>query len=386
MKNREKIQKKKFYIVMAFVFFLLVGGFSLVNIVGKDREFSDSENRMLALKPDFTREKLVSGRYTTDYETYVNDQFPLRTAWISIKAGFDVLLGKEEANGVYKGKDGYLLEQFEEPDFENLTETANAIVSFADRHPEKRKFFLLAPNAVNVLSDKLPAFAPESSQNRYMDALFQAVSTADIQTIDLRGTFAENKDSLKLYYKTDHHWTTDGAFLAFRYAGPVLGIDPAKVSYEILPVTDKFNGTLSSKSGLHMMQTEEIKVYYPIANYLPSVITYVNDQVKTTTFYNEEKLEEKDAYAMFLNGNHGLVTIETPVADRSKRLLILKDSYANCMIPFLSQYYREIVVVDSRYYYDELETLLAAEEISDILFLYNANTFFQDTTLKTILE
>jgi hypothetical protein len=67
-------------------------------------------------------------------------------------------------------------------------------------------------------------------------------------------------------------------------------------------------------------------------------------------------------------------------------LLVIKDSYANAFIPFLAPFYSEITVIDPRYYYDSIDALIADAQITDVLYLFNANTFFRDTTLETVLN
>lgn len=202
--------------------------------------------------------------------------------------------------------------------------------------------------------------------------------------IDVEEALLENKEK-GVFYKTDHHWTTFGAYTAFEEAAKIMGLQTETVSYETNIVTYDFQGTLSAKSGFRTNEKEKMEVYLPKAGGVSYVVNYVEEQEKTTTLYNTDKLKERDKYAMFLDGNHSLVKIQT-TSESGERLLIFKDSYANSFIQFLLPYYREIVVVDPRYYYEDIRELIEEEEISQILYLYNANTFFEDNTLRTVLE
>ena len=121
------------------------------------------------------------------------------------------------------------------------------------------------------------------------------------------------------------------------------------------------------------------------SSYKDSIIYYEDTKEKTSEFYNFDNLDKKDAYTVFGGSNHPVYTIKTPVSE-NRRLLLIKDSYANSMIPYLAQYYREIVVVDPRYYFDSIEDLIAIEQINEVLFLYNANTFFGDDALGLMLS
>ena len=164
-----------------------------------------------------------------------------------------------------------------------------------------------------------------------------------------------------------------------------MGYNGSEITFDALPVTGGFQGTLSAKSGFRSGEKEELEVYLPKDGSPSSVVNYVDEQKKTASFYDTGKLDTRDGYACFLGGNHPLIRIETPVQS-DKTLLVLKDSYANCYLPFLATQYRKIVAVDPRYYYGDLEELMQVEEIQEVLYLYNANTFFSDTSLQMVLR
>ena len=237
---------------------------------------------------------------------------------------------------------------------------------------------------MNILSDKLPALAAATDQNPYLDATAAALEKAGVTFVDVRDTLSQHKDD-GIYYHTDHHWTTQGAYFAYMQLAKVLGIDSSSISYDKLPVSMSFQGTLSAKSGFRASEKEEMDVFLPRDDSVPSsVVNYVDEQKKTASFYDTSKLETRDKYAMFFNGNHGKVVITTPT-EENRTLLVIKDSYANSLIPFLAPYYRKIVMVDPRYFYDDLEELMQVEEIQEVLYLYNANTFYSDTSLELAL-
>jgi len=185
--------------------------------------------------------------------------------------------------------------------------------------------------------------------------------------------------------KTDHHWTTLGAWLSFQGVADAMGIKPDPNAYTVYPVTHSFSGALVSKSGYLTFATDTIDVYVPKNEESYSVVNYVEEQKKSASLYDSEQLKGKDKYAVFLEGNHPIIKIKNPVAN-GKNLLVIKDSYANAFIPFLTPFYSEITVIDPRYYYDSIDALIADAQITDILYLFNANTFFRDTTLEPVLN
>ena len=369
---------------MGLFFFFIPIVVLIAGILIPDRGFSEKENRVLASRPALKADQVASGNFEKQFETYKNDQFPLRDMWITLKAGTDRLMGKVEENGVYLGTSGYLMEEFKAPLQQQYDATVSAMTNFASRHSDLKQYALIAPNSVNILKSKLPAFAPVQDQNPWLDSLKTSLTDAGVTFIDVRDTFRDHK-SEELYYHTDHHWTTQGAYFAYMQLAKVLGIDSSSISYDKLPVSMSFQGTLSAKSGFRASEKEEMDVFLPRDDSVPSsVVNYVDEQKKTASFYDTSKLETRDKYAMFFNGNHGKVVITTPT-EENRTLLVIKDSYANSLIPFLAPYYRKIVMVDPRYFYDDLEELMQVEEIQEVLYLYNANTFYSDTSLELAL-
>lgn len=373
-----------FFHRLGLLFFLLPVIVLVSSIILPDTGFSEKENRILASRPALKLDQIISGGYEKQFETYENDQFPLRDMWITLKATTDRLMGKVEENGVYLGKNGYLMEAFNAPSQTQYDATVNAMTSFAQKHPDLKQYALIAPNSVNILKSNLPAFAPADDQNPWIDKLKDSLTSAGVTFIDIRDTFTDHKAE-DLYYHTDHHWTTLGAYYAYLQAAAVMGIDISSDSYDKAPVSQTFKGTLSAKSGFRSGETDELDVFLPNGdNTLSSVVNYVDEQKKSASFYDTSKLNTRDKYALFFGGNHAQIKISTPT-ESNNTLLVLKDSYANSFVPFLAQHYRKIIMIDPRYYYGDLEQLLQVENVKEVLYLYNANTFFADTSLELAL-
>ena len=373
-----------FFHRLGLLFFLLPVIVLVSSIILPDTGFSEKENRILASRPALKLDQIISGGYEKQFETYENDQFPLRDMWITLKATTDRLMGKVEENGVYLGKNGYLMEAFNAPSQTQYDATVNAMTSFAQKHSDLKQYALIAPNSVHILKSNLPAFAPADDQNPWIDKLKDSLTSAGVTFIDIRDTFTDHKAE-DLYYHTDHHWTTLGAYYAYLQAAAVMGIDTSSDSYDKAPVSQTFKGTLSAKSGFRSGETDELDVFLPNGdNTLSSVVNYVDEQKKSASFYDTSKLNTRDKYALFFGGNHAQIKISTPT-ESNNTLLVLKDSYANSFVPFLAQHYRKIIMIDPRYYYGDLEQLLQVENVQEVLYLYNANTFFADTSLELAL-
>lgn len=374
-------RSSKIYIKMAGIFLVFLIVAFAFNLFSKDKKYSESENRMLAQKPVFSMANLTSGKYMKDMEDYVTDQFFIRDKWINLKVLEDLALGKKESNGVYIGKKDYLMEIPTAPNQEALDNNLDAISNFSVSHPDINTVMTLIPNAAYIYDHLIPRNAPVRDQEKDIKYVMNAVSTS-LNFVDLTKTMSSHKEE-DIYYKTDHHWTTLGARYAFDALSTALGIEKPTQEYKIYPVTHSFQGTLASKSG-YDKALDTIEIYVPQGVNTDCVVNFTDEGKKTASVYESAALEKKDKYEVFFGGNHTRIDISTPMEGK-KNLLLFKDSYANCFIPFLVPYYRNIIVIDPRYFYDDIESLISDNEITDVLFLYNVNTFLGDNSLGDVL-
>ncbi len=368
----------------AFVFFLLLVLISLLELIPVERDFSEKENRSLQTRPKLTLEAAADGTYMEQYEAFRSDQFLGRNLWGSLKNRMDLLIGKRESNGVFKGKDQYLLEEIASADQEKTESDLAAIEEFHARYEKIPVYLALVPNAANVLADKLPRFAVTEDQTEIFSSISRKIGEG-ITWVDLsRPLGAHSKE--EIYYRTDSHWTTLGAYYASQQLVETMELDTEKTpKWEKYVVTNIFTGDLSLKSGYQSGYQESIYIYTAQKEKeMPGIVADYGDD-KTSTLYDRSKLKERDAYELFMGGSHGMVDIRT-TADTTDRLLLVKDSYANCLIPFLVPYYREIIVVDPEYYEGNLDGIMEEKKISSVLFLYNGNTFVQDDKLNGVLQ
>ncbi|SFL94780.1 DHHW family protein [Salibacterium qingdaonense] len=373
--------------VIGLLLLLFIGTMVVINFLTPDKTFSEAENRVLDSRPSFSLQSLLSGEFMKDYEQYVTDQFAFRNEWIGIKTDADRALGKKDSNGVYLGADGYLIQSFTSPQEADMEERIRAIHSFHQDTPDLRKYILLAPTAASVLQSKLPAYAPVGNQRAVLNQFRQKLERLgpDIRFIDVYPALYAKREEY-IYYKTDHHWTTKGAYYAYQALGQEMGLTPKEEEYfNITKGADAFYGSLYSKSGFKHLNPDSISLYLPKSKEQVQV-EYLGGEYKSTdSLYAMDHLHQKDKYDVFLNGNHSLVKITTG-HEQERKLLVVKDSYANSFIPFLALHFSEIYVVDLRYYTDSLDTLIRENQIQDMLLLYNATTFFDDPFIKDLSE
>ena len=351
----------------------------VLSLLMKDRDFSESENRKLAQLPKLSVSTLADGSWFAGLGDYVADQFPGRDSWISLNLAFNRLLGQKEANGVYLCGDGYLMQVPGQPNQEALERNILAINAFAAAHPNIRMSMTVVPNAVTVMADKLPANAPVRDQKA--DLLGIQKSLRGVEFLDVTQTLEEHSAE-QLFFRTDHHWTSLGAAYAFRAMAPGLGIQPPEMdAYTVYTVSTGFEGTLSSKSGSHSA-ADTVEIYVPDTD-TQYHVTYPGES-PVCSMYKREALSQKDHYTVFFGGNYSRVDIAT-TADTGRNLLLFKDSYANCMVQFLYPHFDHIIMIDPRYYYDNVEMVINSQAITDVLYLYNTDTFLGDTSLADVL-
>lgn len=380
MMNRKR--KARIANLIGKIFIILLFLVMIINVIVPDREESELENRALERRPRFNLTTILSGDFMEQWEKYLSDQFAGRDTWRSLKVSLDRLGGARKENDIYIGKDGQLMEDIEVPDDGRLEANLTAIRDFAETYEDIPVTMMLVPDAACILNDSLPAFARVEDQ-RQMFSMAERKLGDTVNWVDTV-SILNNHKSEKLYYKTDHHWTTQGAFYVFQDAAETLGIE-GDVSDDFVSytVTDSFNGVLAASSGVGLDEMEQIDIYAPTGGDDDVVVNYVDEGRKTTSLYDSSKLETRDKYGVFLGGNTSVVDIRT-VSTSQKRLLVVKDSFADCFIPFLAPYYREIVVVDPRYYSGTMQDIMDSYRITDALILYSGNTFFTDNNISGV--
>ena len=359
------------------LFFALLLGFSVLNVFWPKRTLSELENRKLAQLPSFSWNALFSGDLFEDFSSYVQDQVAFRDGWIDLQSDFNALcLQKVEQNGILLGKDHWMFtKNFGTPDTKQLDKNVKAVAEFGTRYPG-RVTFLLAPSASVIYPEELPFAAPMVDENSMLDDIFAAVSPS-ASVIDLRPVYTAAKEDY-LYYRTDHHWTTHGAYLAYQQFCALKGLTPFDLSaHEAVEVSD-FYGTHYSSTRFWNVEPDTI-TYYPLDN--PMTVYQVNGEAdfstaETANMIDTAKFDTRDKYAAFLGGNNGYSVIE---GDGEGSILVIKDSYANSFVPYLTANYAKIGVIDFRNYSFGPDSIIEQEGYDQILVLYNFQTFLTDT-------
>ncbi len=367
--------------LLLILFFLFILGFSLADILTPDRIFSDTENRYLAQNPKFTLSSLMDNSFGLKYEEYINDQFVGRDNWIDIKSYTEFALAKIENNGITYGKDHYLFEKYQKVDEAKLENNIRYLQEYLAMYNYPKATLAIIPNSYMILNDKVPAGLNNVDQFTYIASIYEKMQENNLTTLDFKTVLQEHKNEY-IYYRTDHHWTTYGAYLAYREYALSKGLTP--VEYTALEGHDvlDFYGTYYSKT----------KNF----NAVPDVITYFDVPVDSVEIdgspvdgiYDLKKFEERDKYAAFLRGNNGLTVIRSGQNHnhqdgKTSRVMVIKDSYGNSFVPYLTYNYDEVYVVDLRALPNTMK-LLMETDFDDILILYNFMNFTNDVNIAKL--
>ncbi|WHY20209.1 DHHW family protein [Paenibacillus sp. G2S3] len=367
-------------LVVGFVATLFLVGITFFLLPAQ--RFSELENRYLQSAPHLTWDNLLSHTYAEEAESFVTDHFPFRAKWVWVKSAVEKMRLQQENNGIYKGKDGYLFEKFEVPDHNKVQQYTAAVKRFADKNAEAKTTFLLAPTSVGLYNERLPWLAPVYSQAEVNQTIAEDVgnSLTFINGFNVLAPHAAED----IYYRTDHHWTTYGAYLAYVAYAKSMGWQPLSQSeFEIETVSNSFLGSYHTRSQFIGVARDSIQVYKPVHDV--STKMHIVDTGETlTSMYDPSYLEKKDKYSYFLGGVHALMKITSqldPKVIKQEKLLVIKDSYAHSVIPFLTQHVPEIHVIDIRYYNGSISDYMAQNDIKDVLMLFNTATFVDNASI-----
>lgn len=370
------------------VFILILSVATAVSFVKPETEFSATENRMLETRPEPDIEDILSGDYQETYEAYLNDQFFFRDRFVDIAVEAMKLIGRRDVNGVYLGSGGYLLEKYTEKDFlalqaeNNCSLLADAINILSEKYGTEHVTCMMIPGKANVMTEMLPAHAKGYDEQKIIEDIRDMLTEPEM-LIDATEVLKAHQEEY-IYYRTDHHWTTLGAYYGYTALAKRMGYEAKPIAhYERQVISDVFYGTGYNKSH-QKVKPDTVELFLAASN--PVLEVDFNDGEKVTdSCYLPEEIEgENDKYRIFFGGNTAKIDIRTK-AGTGRTLVVLKDSYANSLIPFLTEEYDRIIMLDLRYASDLLPELLEEyEDITDVLIMYNVEKFLQDTKIDLL--
>lgn len=376
--NRNKIGKY----IPAVVFLIFIYGMALWFIFSPKPDYSSSEKRYLQKFPEVTAEKLLSGDFGSEFETFFADRFPQRNTWVGLNAYTALAEGNNGASGVYNCKNGYLINKPVKTE-NNLDKNIGAVADFA-KSIDTPTTVMLVPSTGYIVDDVLPTFHDKYNDDEDISKISSTLSKDKIGFVDLRERFkSEYKNGSQLYYKTDHHWTTKGAYTGYQELCKALGITPIDDSTLKKDSYPDFYGTTYSSSGFWLTPPDNIEIWNNPKNSDRNISVKITEgaNIKTSgSMYFTDHLKEDDKYPVFIDGNHALTEITNTNA-KNGTILLIKDSFSHSLAPFLAENYSKVVLVDLRYYKESVSDLVTTYNPEQVVVLYGIDNLATDTDI-----
>lgn len=362
--------KTKFLRVL--LFFLVIIIIPVFTLFGEKETVSYNENKTLAEFPEFSFESYKSRSFMNGMSEFLSDHFVMRESFIRLKNSIETAIGKTEINGVIEINSN-LVQTFRDVDYTLTDRNLASLNKLKEKNPDIPFYFMPVITAQEKLKDSLPFYLDVEDESGYIDYCFGKLE--NIEKIDVSREITKNGYA---FYRTDHHWTTESAFTAYKSIGNILGFTPIEQNeFRIETISDEFKGTLYSKTLNEDIAPDSITAFRTDTEFTLTVKEKTYDSL-----YFDEYISQKDKYSYFLGGNHGICTVENPEAQG--KLLIIKDSYANCMIPFLAEHYAKITVIDPRYCsYSQIRNVNPSN-YDRVLVLFNVSGFSQEQNFALI--
>ena len=404
MQLRAAPKARIFDILAILTLLVIVFGFGVSMFILPDKEFSEQEQRMLAQFPEIGDEngrlgRLLNGSFTRNIAEYYADQLPLRDMLTGLKGIAEIGMLKRENNGVILAKNDFLVPRDTPPDYERLQNNINHAETFASAMSEidVPVTLAMAPRTMDILraaGGYLPAAYPTHYSVELWDFYEQSVNSLEnIYSVNLLDAFERefiSKMPEYYYYRTDHHWTTQGAWIAYIDIIKQLSDNfdyettlPENITAET--ASDEFYGTTWSKAGMPWVTPDALE-YYRYNGDEEFLTTIVDTGVSFNGFYDRAYLDKKDKYGSFIGGVNTWVEITKPGEVRPK-LLLIKDSFAHAVVPFLAYNY-DLLIIDLRGFSitQSVARIVQNENIDQILILYNIANFMESYDLANLLN
>ena len=373
-----KANKEQWLICIVFCTFL--GLMFCLFLVSPKETYSEIEKKYLAEAPEISAQNILSGNLDDELELYISEHLPGRSFFVGVNAYFNLLSGRQIASDIYLAQDDRLVEKPVSPDEDNLAKKEEAIRNFAQTLGQNVDMMII-PSAGWAAQEQILGIADPYADAAILEGIYERLS-GSVNPISVTELYRNRPD---LYYRTDHHWTTEGAYLACRaYLQGKQKPCRARADFSV-ETADGFYGSTYSRAALWLTKPDTLELWTGTENLH---VTAQKPGSKTPVHHDgvfyRERLEEADKYTVFLDGNNSLVRIENPEGEG--KLLVIRDSYANCLGPLLAESYETVVLVDLRYYdiMHPISQLCAEEKFDDILICYSIGNFISDTNLTVL--
>ena len=379
--------KKASQYIIAILFLSSLFIFGIWSLIDEDRVSSEMEGRTLEKRPDLNIDTLASGDYFSRFEDYYNDSFPLRNQWIETNSFVSHhVFGQSLFKNAYINEDGYMISPVNPNNTDKSIERINKKVNEFTANLKAKQipvYFALAPNKTTMMEHELPDYIV-SNANKLSDELSKGFSET-VNFLDLRSAIKPHMDEEDMYFYTDHHWKPKAAYYAYSEIIQALGEKLTNIgqplpmsAYDWKEDTTPFYGSEARKVGKgNISKVDTITIVKKTSEENPLEISYRGKS--NQPLFNEEILKKEDVYTnryiSYFSGDVPEGVIRNPNVKNGKRILILKDSYANAMVQFFPAHFEETRIVDLRHYkHMTVNDYIDKNDIDAVIFVHNINS------------
>lgn len=359
-------------IITVSLFCSFISIMCILYLISPKSDFSQLEKRFLQQFPEVNVQNVVSGTFGTEIETYLADQMPFRDFFVGLNSYFELSTGRGGATDIYLTKNNALVEAPARLNEANIKKNMNAINKFSDKF-DITVDFMLVPSAGWASRNDIGGVSKEYLDADYIKAIY-SMASANINVVDVTSVF----DNSSLYYKTDHHWNSLGAYMGYKSYMEKIGKEYRTKEEFTIEKVSNFYGSTYSRAALWLTKPDDLELWSCSTNV---VVTNKESEVEHQGLFYRERLEEVDKYTVYLDGNHSLVRVYNPDAKTDDTILVIRDSYSNCLGGFLCESFKNVILVDLRYYKKPVSDLCRSEKIDNILICYSLNNFLTDKNI-----
>lgn len=338
--------------------------------------FSQREKRYLADAPVLTWESLSSGDFSEAVDTYMADHIPGRSFFVGLNAYYDLLTGRQGSKDILLTRDGRLVEAPVQPDAAAVEKNMSIINGFAEGCSVPVDL-MVVPSAGWASENQIIGIHSDYQDDAIIDGIY-ALASGSVRTVDILPVLEKDGSPELYYYRTDHHWNSLGAYTAYETYLKYLNREYRAAGEFTVETIADFYGSAHSRSALWLVPGEPLELWHGGDAIR---VTHEESTQPHDGIFFRQRLTEADKYTVFLDGNHSLVRLENPDAAGQGKLLVIRDSFSNCLGGFLAESFETVVLADLRYCRQPLSQLMEEEGFDRVLICYSIGNFLTDTNM-----
>jgi len=370
------VNSKNYQRLICLLFCGFLAGMSLLYLCLPKAEFSQQEKRYLAKTPELTWERLAGGDFSADVDTYMADHIPGRDFFVGLNAYYELLTGRQGGKDILTAAGNRLVEAPVAANDAAVKKNMEIINRFAESSPVPVDL-MVVPSAGWAAEAEITGWHAPYQDETIIQTVYDMAGSF-LSTVDMVSVFRGTGDPQSLYYKTDHHWNSLGAYTGYRGYMEYLGRSfRPEADFRVETIAD-FRGSTYSRSALWLTPGESLALWHGSDSI---TVTHEESETPHQGVFFRERLEESDKYTVFLDGNHPMVRLHNPDAAGTGSILVIRDSFSNCLGGFLAESYETVVLVDLRYYRQAVSELIAQESFDRVLICYSIGNFLTDTNI-----